>query len=263
MADDEEENDRRVTRRSNSECRAIADTTKSYYRTVRMWPVNIGRILRSGKIRTLRGEKTLIYEVVTDDVLGNIDAKTELVDGSIKITAKKSIDSQAGWGADRARMTLAHELGHAVMHATAGAVDNRATGATGATTLSKINASESAEHQAKVFASAFLIDDERAAELASPTEISTEFVVSLAAAEICYERIQQERERAAIVARIIEANSKFQSLMDKTEGKKKYLQMICIVCKCQTLLPLGTKVGCETCGYVGDNPENGDPSDGS
>jgi hypothetical protein len=225
MADDEEEDDRRVARRSNSECRDIANSTKSYYRIERLWPVNIGRIMRSGKILTLRGEKTLIYDVVDDHVLGNKDAKTELVDDSIRITVRKSVDSQAAWGADRERMTLAHELGHAVMHATAGTIDHRATGAAGTTTISKINASESAEHQAKVFASALLIDDKRAAELGAPAEISTEFVVSLSAAEICYERIQLERERTASIARIMD--------------------------------------GCETCGYVGDHPENGDPSDGS
>jgi hypothetical protein len=261
--DDEEEDDRRVTRRSNNECRDIANSTKSYYRIGRLWPVNIGRILRTGKILTLRGEKALVYEVVPDHVLGNKDAKTELVDGSIKITAKKSVDSQATWGADRERMTLAHELGHAVMHATAGAIDHRATGAAGTTTLSRINASESAEHQAKVFASAFLIDDKRAAELGSPAEISTEFVVSLWAAEICYERIQLERERIASVGRIMEANRRFQALMGGTQEKKKYLQARCTACSCQTLLPLGIKVGYETCGYVGDHPENGDPSDGS
>ena len=62
-------------------------------------------------------------------------------------------------------MTLAHELGHGVMHAAEGLVDNRVTGVGGTTELSKARASESAEHQAKVFASAFLIDDERALEL--------------------------------------------------------------------------------------------------
>jgi Zn-dependent peptidase ImmA (M78 family) len=75
------------------------------------------------------------------------------------------------------------------MHAERGHIDHRPGGASGPTTLSKINASESAEHQAKVFASAFLIDDKGAAELESPLEIATEFLVSLAAAEICYERI--------------------------------------------------------------------------
>ncbi len=68
--DDEGEDDRRVTRRSNDECRRIANNTKSYYGIQRVWPVNIGRILRSGKVPTLRGEKPLIYECVDDHVLG-------------------------------------------------------------------------------------------------------------------------------------------------------------------------------------------------
>jgi hypothetical protein len=255
--DDEEHDDRRVTRRSNDECRRIAQNAKTYFGIGRTWPVYICRALRSGKIHTIRGEKPLIYRVVDNQVLGIKDAKTELIDGSIIVTAKQAVDSLAAWGEGRARMTLAHELGHAVMHATAGAIDHRATGAAGTTTVSKTNAAESAEHQAKVFASAFLIDDTRAAELASPLEIATEFLVSLSAAEICYERIQAERDKAASAARVLEANSKFQAMMRQSEKKNNYLQALCIACKCQTLVPLGIKVGCETCGYVGDHPEDG------
>ena len=261
MADGEEEDDRRVTRRSNDECREIANNTKLYYRIARVWPVNIGRILRSGKVLTLRGEKPLIYEIVADDVLGNKDAKTEVIGNSIKITAKQSIDSQATWGVDRPRMTLAHELGHAVMHATAGVIDHRATGATGMTTISKINASESAEHQAKVFASAFLIDDKRAAELGSPRDISTEFVVSLLAAEICFERLQEEAERAAAALRVMKSNQDFQALMQQLAKPHKYLDVPCISCKRPTLVPLGHKIFCQTCHYKGDNPQSGDPAE--
>jgi hypothetical protein len=88
-------------------------------------------------------------------------------------------------------------------------------------------------------------------------EIATEFLVSLSAAEICYERIQAERDKAASAARVLEANSKFQAMMRQSEKKNNYLQALCIACKCQTLVPLGIKVGCETCGYVGDHPEGG------
>ena len=179
-----------------------------------------------------------------------------MIDGAIVVTVKQTIDSLAAFGEGRARMTLAHELGHAIMHAAEGAVDHRASGATGTTTVSKINATESAEHQAKVFASAFLIDDTRAAELPAPLDIATEFLVSFSAAEICYEQIQAERERVAAAARVVEANSKFQALMRHNEKKKNYLPALCF-CGFQTLLPLGTKVGCETCGYVGDHPEDG------
>ena len=62
---DEEHDDRRVTRRSNDECRRIAQSTKAYFGIGRTWPVYVGRVLRSGKVLTLRGEKPLIHRVVT------------------------------------------------------------------------------------------------------------------------------------------------------------------------------------------------------
>lgn len=205
-----------------------------------------------------RGEKPLIYRVVPDHALGLKDAKTELIDGSVVITTRHSVDSSLLWGDRRTRMTMAHELGHGIMHAEEGAIDHRATGATGTTTISKMNASESAEHQAKVFASAFLTDDQRAAELATPTDIALEFLVSMSAAEICFERLQAQREREAAAARVMEENKKFQALMNEHQRSKYYLQAICPACRRGTLLPLGTKVGCngEGCGYIGDHPED-------
>ncbi|WP_028136699.1 ImmA/IrrE family metallo-endopeptidase [Bradyrhizobium japonicum] len=258
--DDEEHDDRRVTRRSNDECRRIANDTKSYYGIERLRPVNIGRILRSGKVLTLRGERPLIYECVDDQVLGTKDARTELVGGAVKITIKRSIDIQSSWGDGRSRMTMAHELGHAVMHAADGFIDHRASGAAGTTTLSKLSAAESAEHQAKVFASAFLIHDRQAAELAAPIDIATEFLVSMTAAELCFERLQAEQERVAAVARVVEANRAFQALMRASEKKRKrdYLQSLCPQCQARTLFPLGTQIGCDNCGYTGKDPEKGD-----
>jgi hypothetical protein len=94
MSDD----DRRVTRRSNRECREIACATKEYYGFQRRWPVNITSILRSGKIRTLHGEKKLAYDVVDDNLLSDKDGRTEFSDGTVRITVKRSVDSQAGWG---------------------------------------------------------------------------------------------------------------------------------------------------------------------
>jgi Zn-dependent peptidase ImmA (M78 family) len=265
--DGEEHDDRRVTRRSNDECRRLARETKAHFELGRTWPVKFDRVFRRGKIMTVRGEMPLSYRVVDNSILGLKDATTEVVDGSIVITVKQIIDSQARWGEGRARMTLAHELRHAVMHATAGAVDNRATGATGTTTVSKLNAAESAEHQAKVFASAFLIDDLRAAELSTPLEIAEEFLVSLSAAEICFERIQADRGKAAAADRVQQANRDFQALMrlreleekekNKKEKKNRYLDARCSACTLSTLIQLGTKVACETCGYVGDHPDDG------
>jgi hypothetical protein len=254
---DEEHDDRRVARRSNDECRRIAQDTKTYFGIGRTWPVYIGRVVRSKKIRTLQGVRPLHYNVVENHELGIADAKTELVNGIVVITAKRAIDEQASFGEGRARMTLAHELGHAVMHATEGATDLRVAGASGATTVSKANAAESAEHQAKVFASAFLIDDTRAAELGSPLEIAEEFLVSLSAADICYERMVSERVRAAAAERVRESNRKFQALMKESQQpKRNYLPALCPGCRFPTLIPLGIKALCESCGYLGDHPED-------
>lgn len=251
--------DRRVTRRSNRECRDIAARTKTFYVKERRWPVNIRKILNSGKIQTLRGERALVYDVVDDHLLGDKDATTELVNGVVKITAKRSVDQKADWGG-RARMTLAHELGHGVMHASEGVVDNRVSGTGGTTELSKTRASESAEHQAKVFASAFLIDDERALELESPEDISMEFLVSFEAAEICYERLQAQAEKAASAARVMKLNNEFQASMRPQPKKPNFLEIPCVSCKEATLIPIGTKVLCDSCGYVGDHPQSGDPA---
>ena len=60
-------------------------------------------------------------------------------------------------GDGRSRMTLVHELGYAVLDF--GEAKYRRADASGTTVLSRINASDLAQHQAKVFASAFLIDD--------------------------------------------------------------------------------------------------------
>src|SRR6478672_1582477 len=98
--DHEEHDDRRVTRRSNDECRRIAQNTKAYFGIKRIWPVYIGQILRSDKILTLRGEKPLKYRIVHDHVLDMKDARTEEVDGTIVVTVKRTIDSQACWGDD-------------------------------------------------------------------------------------------------------------------------------------------------------------------
>jgi hypothetical protein len=242
-----------VPKRSNREIRAEALSAKKFYETEKRRPVNIIRCLQSGKILTRRGRKKLIYNIVDDELMGGKDGKTEFSTDSVVISVKRSVHQKAVWGDGRARMTLAHELGHGVMHY--GATMFRSSGAVGVTDLSRASASESAEHQAKVFASAFLIEDDVAATLSSPEEISTEFVVSLEAAEICFERLAEEAERARSVDRVQRSNEDFQSKMLEAIGRNrkhapKYTGDICVICGNATLVPMGIKLLCSTCGDV-------------
>lgn len=244
-----------VPKRSNKEIRAEALSAKKFYETEKRRPVNIIRCLQSGRILTRRGRGRLIYNVVNDELMGNRDGKTEFTADTVIISVKRSVHQKALWGDGRARMTLAHELGHGVMHY--GATMFRDSNAVGATELSRTSPWESAEHQAKVFASAFLIDDKVAASLSSPEEISTEFLVSLEAAEICFERLAEEAEHAQSAERVRLSNEDFQNKMrDAIGGRPKqafqYTGDFCTKCGNATLIPMGIKLLCHICGNVSD-----------
>jgi hypothetical protein len=251
--------DRRAKGRSDEEVRRHAQNSKVDHRVDRTYPVNILRILRSGSVQTLYGRKNLIFKIVGDEELGTVDAKTEFAADTITITCKRSVEGRAAVGVGRDRMTLAHELGHAVMHS--GDAAFRHAGATGTTSISARNAYESAEHQAKVFAAAFLIHDAEAAGWTAK-EISEQFVVSLEAAELCFERLLKKAERARSAERVLKMSEEVKAALLGSSGRhgSKYLGEICTVCKQQTLIPRGdgNKVSCDTCGFQGDRFQDGD-----
>lgn len=80
--------------------------------------------------------------------MGSDDAVTELIENVVIIKVRRSVHEQAVWGVGRARMTLAHELGHAITHP--GMAKARRTGAAGrAATDRAVPYHRSAEHQAR------------------------------------------------------------------------------------------------------------------
>ena len=179
---------------SDDEIRRIAKKVFAFYKPRPAYPINIVAILQSGSVPTVKGEMKLRYHVVPDYELDDY-AITEFQDNSRIVTARKSIHEDAGFGVGHARMTLAHELGHAVMH----------SGAPKARSAVQIKTNfikpyESAERQATVFGSSFLIDDVLAVQLANPEEISVEFCVSGEAARICYDRLHRQAKRKENIA---------------------------------------------------------------
>ena len=261
--------DWRVTGRSDEEVRAIAERTKAELGISRRRPVNILRCLESKTVPTIYGRKKLIFSAVNDAELGKADAKTEFSDRVVAITVKRSVRDHAKIGEGRARMTLAHELAHAVMHHDH--TKYRQAGAAGATALAREKGCESAEHQAKVFAAAFLIHDEDAADMHSAEEISVEFGVSKRAAEICFERLLRKAEKARAAERVRRMAEEAKAVLrgqhkpnlatqSVTFLTPKYLPDPCIGCGNETLILLGPKVHCETCGFTGDQLQDGDRS---
>ena len=104
-----------VPKRSNKEIRTEALGAKKFYETDNRHPVNIIRYLGPG--RFLReGGGNLVYNLIDDELMADHDGKTEFTPDSVVISVKRSVHQKALWGDGRARMTLAHELGHGVMH---------------------------------------------------------------------------------------------------------------------------------------------------
>jgi hypothetical protein len=247
--------DRRVNKRYDWQVRDAASRTKDFYKVSNRRPVNIVACLQFGWILTDQGRKNLIYRIVDDVEMGDHDGKTEFADDCVTISVKKTVHDMARFGDGRSRMTLAHELGHGVMHK--GVPKFRFGAAAGATGFSTGNALESAEHQAKVFASAFLVHDKQAAELKSPEEISTEFGVSLQAAKIVFERLRQEEDRAKSAAHVARLNEEVQQRFSASVVKPKFLDEPCVGCGQKTVCIVGVKLLC-LCGRLTDRLQDGD-----
>jgi IrrE N-terminal-like domain len=240
--------DRRVTRLQDDEVRRLTSRTKEEYGTLRRYPVNIVRCLESGTILTRRGRKKLVYRVCDDGEMGNDDGRTEFTPDSVIISVKRSVDRKARWGDGRSRMTLAHELAHGVLHF--GDPLFRESGVSGATSISRLRPEDSAEHQAKVFASAFLIDDAFVEEMTSPEEVSVQFGVSYEAAAICFERVHREKRRRDEGAEYVRlANERFQAHMRRQEQQKQFCsERVCP--ECQTnMFRISSGLLCFECGY--------------
>lgn len=239
--------DRRVIRRQDDDVRRLAGRSKVHYGTVRRRPVNIVRCLQSGTTPTYRGVRKLEYRVVDDAAMAE-DGETKFTEDFVIITVKRSVHQQALWGDGRSRMTLAHELAHGVLHY--GDPLYREAGAAGATSLSKLRPEDSAEHQAKVYASSFLIHDTDVEELKSPEEVSLEFGVSYEAAKICFDRVHRERLRREEGAeQVRKANERFQAEMRDQKHEQRFSEKACPECQNVTLVPSGFGHLCHTCGF--------------
>jgi IrrE N-terminal-like domain len=243
----------RVKTRSDSEVRSLAKRLLQFFNADRRYPVNVLRHLRHGKIWTVFGLKKLVFRVLPDSELGEDDARTIFSPGLVTIEAKESVVRGAEWGVGRDRQTLAHEFGHAVMHE--GPPMARGTGAVGNTTPGYIKPFESAEHQAKVFAAAYLIIDEFAEGLETAEEISTHFGISLQSASIYFDQREEDRHRGESAERVKRLAEEFRNSVSSPPTAPDYLDLNCPSCGEQKLKRIGIKYLCDACEFVGDLPD--------
>jgi Zn-dependent peptidase ImmA (M78 family) len=251
--------DYRVQPRSDQQVRQLAKKLRVYYGVDRCTHLDVLGCLKRDRIWTVRGVQALNFQVRREGEMGSDDGSTTFGKSVVTISVKQSVHDAAIMGDGRSRNTLAHELGHGVMHY--GPEMFRRMN--GNVTPKYLKPYESAEHQAKVFAPAFLVNDVVAATLNSPEELSIEFGISLESAQICHEALIEQRERAQNAERVQRIADKlvadFKASNPSNVSKMRFLQEICTACHQQRVLPIGTKFLCENCGTVFDLFQDGDP----
>ena len=132
-------------------------------------PVNMLRLIEFVLPLALEGFE---YEIVEDRELGDAEATTSSTARRIKISSRCYADARAG--AARPQFTLAHELGHLLLHC--GKPFEMARGT--------VKSYADPEWQANYFAGAFLAPASEVKKCRSVGEIAARFAISGAAAEV-------------------------------------------------------------------------------
>jgi Zn-dependent peptidase ImmA (M78 family) len=249
--------DYRVKGRSNLEIRQLAKKTREFFGVAEERRVDVLACLTSRTISTVKGTKRLNFQIRPDAEMGTADGVTSHEGNFVTIAVKRSVRDAAFMGDGRARNTLAHELGHAVMHDCA-EMPRRALGNV---TPKWLQPFESAEHQAKIFAPAFLINDSIAETLSSSEEISIEFGISYESARIYFEELTALRNREKAAAKIRRIADEFRESVTPVTRGPHFINEICTVCGNRTVFPVGSKFMCQTCDTVFDRFQDGDPTD--
>jgi uncharacterized protein DUF955 len=245
-----------VTPRSDDQVKQLAKRLREFFGVSAERRIDVIACARSRSIWTVSGERELRLDLRCDDEMGPDDGLTTYEGKLIVVAIKRSVHYAAYMGDGRARNTFGHEFGHCVIHN--GAPKSRR--ALGNKKFNFIQAYESAEHQAKVFAPAFLINDEIAVRLARAEEISVEFGVSLESATIYYRQLLAQRDRQKSAKKILRMAEEARAVLSppKTVHRVTFLAEPCSRCGHPRVFPIGHKFMCQTCDAVFDRFQDGD-----
>ncbi len=245
--------DFRVKPLSDEQIRTIAKQTRQFFGVADQAFVDIISCLKNGEVQTVYGLKSLSLSSAPDAQMGAAEGLTTFVRRHVSIKVKQSVLSAAEERIGHARNTLAHELGHAVLHEGPAMQRNLA-----AVTPKWIRTFESAEHQVKVFAPAFLINDGIAANLPDYNEIAQVFGISKKSAKIYFDQLEERRKKPIVAAKFSELVSTLREANSPKLSPIQFLKERCTTCGNPTIFPVGSKFMCQTCDTVSDCFQDGD-----
>jgi IrrE N-terminal-like domain len=183
---------------SNEQIRMAARRAREAFGVSQCKLVDIIKCLTSGWVPSIEGRKRLTVEILPDEEMRGNDGITEFVGDVVRMRFKASVWRKAMTRDGRSVMTLAHELGHAVLcHRDVERA--RQSGATAPSSIvSYIDPHESSERMATEFASNFLIEEDLIRELSRAEQVAEAFGVSAAAAEVRLRRRVEKKKSDTI-----------------------------------------------------------------
>src|SRR6266702_1901288 len=255
--------DYKVDGLSNAEIRALGKRARKYLGLSDKDFVEVLDLESADQIWTVLGKKPFHLEAVSDDELPN-DSGLTAYDGSrILIRIRRNIRRDALVGHGYSRFTIAHELGHATLHPRyllqGASMPRRQLGNAKQEWIARF---QSAEHQAMVFAAAFLINDDTARRLSSAEDIAVQFGLSREAARIYFEQMLEEIERPAAAERVRRKADEFKGMVAEKAAMNRTIAFLddhCLSCGKKELFPVnGSRCMCHGCGAVYDRYQDGD-----
>jgi hypothetical protein len=252
--------DYKVDGLSNAEIRAFAKRSREFLGFANAIKIDVLELESVTEIWTVLGPKPFRLRAVSDTTLPNDSGLTTYDGFEVSVQIPRHIRHDAFLGSGYARFTFAHELGHATLHPKklqeGASMPRRRLGNDKPLWIPKF---QSAEHQATVFAAAFLINDRAAEDLASPDDVAIEFGLSLEAARIYYEQRLEEKARPAAAERVKQKAAEFRALTTRPSNSAvAFLKDPCLACGLQRLFPVGHKFMCHACDAVYDRFQDGD-----
>lgn len=96
--------------------------------------------------------------------------------------------------------------------------------------------------------------------LPSPEDVSVQAGISLQAARIYFEQVQEELARPAAAARVRQIADEVRAALDSKPSSPtiSFLNELCPCCGQQKLFPVGHKFMCQACDTVHDRFQDGD-----
>lgn len=212
---------------------------------------NMLALYQRASIFTRFGIKHFVQKIVPDLEIDGYEASTLITSSHVRIRLSQTTWRRAEALDRRARFTLAHELGHAVLHKNIDELgrERQAQRRLGSPVVS-------VERQADRFADAFLVTDEMIQAATSADHLGQIALISDRASDIIWEREQNRLSRPLIANELRRLSIELKQTNQLPNASVKFL---CPGCGKHSLLKLDTKYLCiGDCDRVFDAFPDGD-----